>query len=345
MAGNGPKIGTGTLVILAIAALLVFKPGGSAPSPTPAPNAHFGTPFSVNGWSVDLWQLGKLEDLMPGEQSLVGEQMWLLDVEMTNLTGNQAEVGTGFTLQDADGVIESANPLAPVSPPLTGTLAPGGHLRGYLGFELTAGVPPVAVIVRPGDLGGIVNVSVPTPTAFPVAVTPTASPGTTALVSPSAAALSTPSQTPAPTPRPTPKPTPTLAPTLAAWLKQYCKEVQVNLMVASGYIGDIYSSGSTGFIVWDTVELKGNLAAIAGNDSLAGAQPLPRWPPAKKANTLLVTAARAYVSTGSAFERAGSDHSSSEYTDALLGDTTIDAYHNADVEVNRLMSAYGLGCY
>jgi hypothetical protein len=201
------------------------------------------------------------------------------------------------------------------------------------------------VIVQPGDTGDTVRLAVTPAGASIVGASPTSIASAPSLppVSPSPAISAVP--TPTTRPRPTPKPTPTLAPTQSAWLEQYCTNVEVNLAVASNFMRNIYTSGSTGFILWNQLQSQGSLVVIAADDAVAATQRLPTWPPAKKANALLTKAARAYLSTGSAFEQAGSDHSSSEYASALLGDATIDANHNATVETNRLKSAYGLGCY
>jgi hypothetical protein len=139
-------------------AVAVFVIGCKAAVPLPT-NLAFGHPFSVDGWSITLNSLDRIEIVRPDLAPLPGTEMWVLSIDATNQTGGEARAGDGYRLQGANGDIVSANPLSIVEPVFGADLAEGGHTSGRLTFNLPSSDAPVAVLVKPGGA----QVSVPVP--------------------------------------------------------------------------------------------------------------------------------------------------------------------------------------
>jgi hypothetical protein len=226
-----------------VALVMVTLAGCAATTSAPTPAPAFGAPFLIDGWSVRLNWLRRVEDVRPDLSSLQGTQMWVLNIDATNQTGGEARAGDGYRVQGTNGDIVTANIISIVDPVFGADLAAGGKTSGSLTFNLPLGDTPAFALVAPGSGGIQVPVVQPTPTVRPsAAITPTGTPG-----------------------RPTPSPAPTEPPANLVFGSTI--RYPTSVCMAYGYaqiplvIKVTNKGGMTSDYIWFKI---GDLGALAG---------------------------------------------------------------------------------
>lgn len=141
--------------------LVDYEPPAGTPIPAPTPNGVVGKAITVGDWVVtvnSVTQVNSTNEFIAPDQ---GNLFWVLDVTMNNQSGAAAGVGSGWQLQDSQGFIHDAEVLDDVkTPELSGTVASGATIRGYLTFQMAKSAKPTLILFQPDWLADQVRIAV-----------------------------------------------------------------------------------------------------------------------------------------------------------------------------------------
>jgi hypothetical protein len=125
-------------------------PTTEAPSAAPSSAAGgIGVPVQVGDWTITVNSVTRTKS---GNQFIkpdAGNVFWVADITVVNGTTDNQLAGSGIKLIDDKDFAHDAEFLGIKKPELTGNLAAGAKLRGYITYQMATGAKPAAITFQP----------------------------------------------------------------------------------------------------------------------------------------------------------------------------------------------------